>query len=324
MIRSGFFNSVNQDRKYNASDFAEYFASFISSGVFPNPSTNLQVMANDDMTVTVKPGKAWINGYVLINDDDYILNIDVADGVLNRIDRIVARYDVVNREITLEVKKGTFASSPTAPILQRDADAFELGLADVYIGKGVVSINQSNITDLRQSSEYCGIVHGVVNQVDVTTLYNQYTQGFKLKQDEFEQEFMTWFQTLQDVLDENTASNLLNMINATNSNLGDLSDDLVAHKAEMTQLIKVKSNIIILATGWVDDTATSGFWIYDVEDEDITASTVVDVNIHLTDLEKAESIKSANLSSAGKVTLYAEDKPTDNIVADLKLIRQVV
>ena len=57
MIRSSFFNSIGGDRKYDASKFAEYFNSFIGNGVFPNPSSNLQVMVNDDMTVTVKEGK---------------------------------------------------------------------------------------------------------------------------------------------------------------------------------------------------------------------------------------------------------------------------
>lgn len=231
-IRSGFFNSINGDRKYDAKRFAEYFNSFIGNGVFPDPSNNLQVMANDNMAVTLKAGKAWIDGYILINDDDYVLEIDVADGVLNRIDRIIARYDTVDREIRLEVKKGTFASSPVAPILQRDADAFELGLADIYVGKGIIGINQGNITDLRLNNDLCGVVHGVVDQVDVTTLFNQYTDGFEIKKDEFEQGFMDWFQTLQDVLDENTATNLFNMITTTNDNLSDLEQDLDAHKAE--------------------------------------------------------------------------------------------
>lgn len=90
-----------------------------------------------------------------------------------------------------------------------------------------------------------------------------------------------------------------------------------------SEQIKIKPNITILATGWVDDTANSGYWLYNIADADITADTVVDVNIHLAYLEKAESIKSANLSSAGKVTIYADEKPVENIVADLKLIRQV-
>ena len=106
--------------------------------------------------------------------------------------------------------------------------------------------------------------------------------------------------------------------------LANLINEHTTQLAQMANLIKIKPNITILTANWIDDTANSGFWIYEIEDVDITADTVVDVNIHLADLEKAESIKSANLSSAGKVTLYADDKPTDNIVADLKLIRQVV
>ena len=101
-------------------------------------------------------------------------------------------------------------------------------------------------------------------------------------------------------------------------------NDISSHKAEIANLIKIKNNITILSANWVDDTAISGLWKYTITDEDINTSTVVDVNIHLADLEKAESIKSANLSSAGKVTLYAGEEPTEDILCDLKLIRQVV
>lgn len=234
-IRSGFFNSVAGDRKYDAGRFAEYFNSFIGNGVFPNPSNGLQVISNDDMTVTVKAGKCWINGYIIINDDDYILSIDPADGVLNRIDRIVARYDVADRDIQIEVKKGTFASSPVAPDLQRDADAYELGIADIAVNKGLVSIAQAEITDLRLSSEYCGIVHGVVEQLDAQVLFEDYQSWITQKKDEyntdlidytnikhgeidviiadFQNEFNVWFDTIQDILDENVAGNLLSMIN---------------------------------------------------------------------------------------------------------------
>lgn len=218
-IRSGFFNSVGGDRKYDARRFAEYFATFIGNGVFPNPSSNLQVMANNDMTVTVSAGKAWINGYILINDDDYILNIEPADGVLNRIDRIVVRYDVVDREIKVAVKKGVYASTPIAPTLQRSADGYELAIANVLVGKGVISVSQADITDTRLNDELCGVVSGVVEQVDTTTLYNQYTQGFEGSKRQFEQEFNSWFNNLQDLLDENTVGNLLNLINQTETSL---------------------------------------------------------------------------------------------------------
>lgn len=173
-VRSSFFNSVNGDRRYLANNFAEYFASFIANGVFPNPSNGLQVYEKQNMTVIVKPGKGWINGYFAVNEYDYELTFDNADGVLNRIDRVVLRLDFTNRAIDIAVKKGAFASSPVALTVQRDADAYEIVLADVYIAKGSTSISQSNITDQRLNTALCGIVHSLVNQVDTTTIFNQY------------------------------------------------------------------------------------------------------------------------------------------------------
>lgn len=228
-IRSGFFNSVNGDRKYKADFFAEYFASFIANGVFPNPSTGLQVLANQNMTVAIKPGKAWINGYFFVNDSDYILTIDNADGVLNRIDRIVLQLNYLNREIVPVIKKGTFASSPVAPSLQRDADAYEIALADVYVGKGVLSISQANITDLRLNTELCGIVKGTIDQIDTTDLFAQYDDAFQ-----------SWFETVRDILNENVAANLANKIadlddrKAEKVTLNEHMNDYVKHPAYVT------------------------------------------------------------------------------------------
>lgn len=251
MEKSFCFNSINGDRKYKAEDFREYFATFIGNGVFPNPSTNLQVIGeNGDMTVTLKVGNGWINGALYINDNDLILPIDVADGVLNRIDRIVLRMDTVGRAINAKVKKGAFASSPVAPVLQRDADGYEIGIADIYIAAGATQITQANITDLRLNTSLCGIVHGTVEQVDTTTLFNQYLSWLTQKkaqydadmlswtaqkqtdfntwynnitsasqteidnmEADFQQDWDSWFSAVQNVLDGDTAGNLLNMIN---------------------------------------------------------------------------------------------------------------
>lgn len=260
-MRSGMFTSVNGDRKYTSAFFAEYFASFIGNGIFPNPSTNTQVIADGGMSVIVQEGKAWIDGYILYVDNPQSLTLDTGDNLLPRIDKIVIRLDKINREIVLAIKKGTPATNPTAPNLQRDGDKHELGIANVRVDKAASVINQSNITDLRLNSSQCGIVKGTIEEIDTTTLFNQYQNWIaqkkaeydadlisytNTKQGEFEnwvngkeqdydsyvsnkqgewdnwydltttqlqQEFMTWFNMLQDVLDENTAGNLLNMIN---------------------------------------------------------------------------------------------------------------
>lgn len=239
-IYSGIFNSVNGDRKYNAWWFAKYFATFIGNGVFPNPSSNLQVAAYQNMKVVVKPGSGWIDGYFIYSDGDHVLSLDVADGVLKRIDRVVMRLNHLTRKIEIVVKKGTFASSPIAPSLQRDADAYELALADVSINNGATQITQANITDQRLNSTLCGIVHGTVNQVDTTTIFNQYQAWFEsIKgsvaseiyawQEVQEQEFLTWFESIKDILEGDVAGNLASRIAALEIKVDTHVKDMVRH-----------------------------------------------------------------------------------------------
>lgn len=241
-LQSGFFNSIDGDRAKDAGFFGRYFASFIGNGVFPNPSNNFQVFANNDMTITIRKGNAWINGVYCYDDFDYTASLDIADGVLNRIDRVVLRLDVIDREIKLLVKKGTFASSPVAPTLQRDSDAYELGIADIRVNKGVTRITQANITDTRYNKSLCGIVHGVVDQVDTTTLFNQYQSWYSQSTgqaeldidtmlDHFMNDFNIWFSTVQDVLDGDVAGNLFNMITQA-------QNDLSSHLADYRQHVK--------------------------------------------------------------------------------------
>lgn len=217
---SGIFPSINGDRKYFTSFFAEYFADFISNGIYPNPSTMCQVIANNDMTITVKPGNGYINGFKYKNTNDLIKSLDIADGILKRIDRVVLRYTVLDREIKAYIKRGTFASSPVAPALQRDADMWELGVADIYIANGAVGISQANITDLRLNNEFCGIVHGVIDQVDTTAIFNQFqawyletvdgaTTDIAMMLSAFQSGFNTWFAGVQDTLSGDVAGNLL-------------------------------------------------------------------------------------------------------------------
>lgn len=248
MEKSSFFNSISGDRRYKAEEWAEYFASFIANGVFPNPSTGLQVLASNSMIITVNTGKAWINGYFYFNTSNLTITLDNADGVLNRIDRIVVRWDLQDRVISVEVKKGTYSANPSAAAIQRDADAYELVLADVYVGAGAVSVSQANITDQRLNSTLCGLVVGTVGELDTTAFSAQLQGWFELyKEMSAEQynnlksymnslqiqsdadyialqewfsafqtsataEFQSWFQTLQDTLDENTAAHLYNQI----------------------------------------------------------------------------------------------------------------
>ncbi|MDD3231347.1 MAG: hypothetical protein PHE09_19365, partial [Oscillospiraceae bacterium] len=223
---SSFFNSENGDRKYKAEDWDRHLKDLIGNGVFLQDSNNLQVTADGSgMSVVVQPGSAWINGKHYYNDQALTLAIGIADGQLNRVDRVILQLNTSGRVINAKIKAGTPASSAVAPDLQRDADAYELSLATVAINAGAIAISQANVTDTRLDTSVCGAVTGLVKQVGTDTLYAQIQDdlqhfrqdsesGFTSWSTEQKTEFDAWFQSIKDILDSDTAGHLQNEIDA--------------------------------------------------------------------------------------------------------------
>lgn len=219
MERCGFFDAnlagEEYDRVYLASQFAAYFASFIGNGVYANKSNELQVVEQDlqGMAVNVLSGQGWINGYWYENTESVSLAIDIADGVLNRVDSVVLRLGFSERNMWVAIKKGTPAISPLAPALTRNADYYELQLATINIPANSIKITQAQITDTRLDTSVCGWVTGVVQQIDTSTLFNQFDAAFNDAISENQSNWDAWFATVQGTLDEDTAGHLLNLIN---------------------------------------------------------------------------------------------------------------
>lgn len=343
---SKFFNAVlvdgKYDREYFASDFADYFRSVLSAGLLldENEEYGLQVTLDSGLQTTVSVGKALIKGYHYENTTPLILTHNLPEVEHDRIDRVVLRLDLrnQNRYIKVFVKEGIPGVDPLPPKLQRDEYIYELGLAQVIVRANTASIDANDITDERALEDVCGIVQSLVT-VPTSVFQQQFDAWFNSRKEYYEsimddwqqgaqQEFNDWFASIKDILDGDVAANLA-------SRIANLENDFTAHLADytqfknetnqnFTQLIKVKNNATILATGWVDDTTNSGYFIYEIIDEDITNDTVVDVNIHLADLDKASGVIPITNSSDGKVMLYADEQLTENIICDLKLVRQVM
>lgn len=248
---SGFFDANivdgEYDRVYLAEDFAKYFASFIGNGVYAGKSNELMVSQNTvaDMSIKVLTGQGFINGHFYENTEELPLTIDVADGVLNRIDIIVLRYNKTQRVIRLAIKKGESASSAVAPTIERSADVYELELAQVYIKAGATNITQANITDMRLDSSVCGFVTGLIHQLDTSEYGQQLTS--------FINQYMTdcneWFEefSLKSVEEINELKIQLEGIIAE-SDLVTLTNEIamVANEAAMTSqtLGFTKKNLI--------------------------------------------------------------------------------
>lgn len=217
--RSGFFPYVSGDSnsEYDTAWLAKYIASFIGNGVY---NGDLAVSADGStMSVTLPAGRAWINGYHYRNDGALALPVANADGVLNRKDTIVLRLDINARSITAQVLQGTPASSAIAPTIVRTAEQYDLKLCEVSIPAGTTAITQALITDMRLDNSVCGIVTGVISQVDTTTFYNQIAADLAEFKSQNETGFTAWFDGIKDILDSSTAGNLLNMIQTHEANV---------------------------------------------------------------------------------------------------------
>ena len=142
-----------------------------TSGVFGAENNLATAVVPDSMSVEISDGVGWMSnsngdGIVFWNDSEQTsgskmkLTHDVADGVMDRIDRIVVTWETTNYVAlpSISILKGTASSSPTAPALTNNSTQRQISLVRVRIPAGTVSLSASMITDERLDPSVCGIV----------------------------------------------------------------------------------------------------------------------------------------------------------------------
>ena len=131
----------------------------------------VKALTTPGMAVTVSDGGGWLtdangNGIHFWNDIFAVtaslleLPVATADGVLNRIDRVIVEWSTPNYTQLPEIKmlKGTNAVSPVAPALTNDASLRQISLARISVAAGTLAITAGMITDERLDATVCGIV----------------------------------------------------------------------------------------------------------------------------------------------------------------------
>lgn len=170
-----------------------------TSGVFGAENNLLTSIVPGTMSIEISDGVGWLSnnkgdGIVFWNDNEQTngskltLNHDVADGVLDRIDRIVVTWETTNYVAlpTISILKGTASSNPVAPALTNNNIQRQISLARVNIPSGTVSLYPSMITDERLDPEVCGIVTETI-EIDTSTMYAQFTELLERIQNNLEQ-----------------------------------------------------------------------------------------------------------------------------------------
>ena len=188
------------DRAYMAEIFRKYFYSFVNNGVFAEKGDALQVLSRvpEAMQVVVRPGQAWAQGAFYDNDDELVLSISEADPDLNRIDAVVVRCDYVQRIMSAKIVTGVPATEPLHYTPVRNADMYELLLAEIYVPFASINVKQTNITDYRPYSDVCGWVTGYLQSIDADSFFRAYQLAYEQFMDEAKEGFGSQIVTIND------------------------------------------------------------------------------------------------------------------------------
>lgn len=210
---SGFFNSVDHDRLYDATDISRLFDGLIRDGIFASIGDCFVVKQSNQMNVTVGTGRAWFNHTWSYNDSLYPVTIPPSEILMDRIDAIVLEINSVEavRANSIKLIKGTPSSTPTKPALTNAKEVHQYPLAYVKVGKEVTSIRQADIENCVGTS-VCPFVTGILEVISIEQLIPQ------------------WKDILNRFVEENTA----NFNTWMNGEKQDYQDWLTAAKKEIT------------------------------------------------------------------------------------------
>lgn len=141
--RSAFFASAPGDlREYDQLAFAGVLASAFVNGVVPGRALELAVTHVSGLTIRVRSGEAWVQGYWYSNEADKNLTL-APGGAAERTDMIILRLTVGGiRSVEAVIKSGTTALTQTAAV-------WEIELARITVPAGVGAITPADISDRR-------------------------------------------------------------------------------------------------------------------------------------------------------------------------------
>lgn len=190
---SGFFNSVDHDRLYDATDISRLFDGLIRDGIFASIGDCMVVKQSNQMNVTVGTGRAWFNHTWSYNDALYPVTIPPSEILMDRIDAIVLEINSVEavRANSIKLIKGTPSSTPTKPALTNTKEVHQYPLAYVKVGKEVTSIRQADIENCVGTSA-CPFVTGILEVISIEQLIPQWKDILNRFVEENTANFNTW------------------------------------------------------------------------------------------------------------------------------------
>lgn len=269
-VSSGFFNSLNGDRKYNAAQMSAIFDGLIIDGVFASIGTAFAVKAAGGLTVNVGIGKAWFDHTWTVNDSILPMTAPEAEVLLDRIDAVVLEVNGMEsvRNNTIKFVKGNPSSAPSRPTLTNEGNVHQYPLCYIYRKYGTAVINQADITPM-VGTESTPFVTGILQTISLDELLgkwqdelDRFTDARSKEVDDWiaqeESDFTVWFNKMkadlqqeQTVLDQWIASEQADFLAWYNQMKDQLSGDVAGNLQLEIDKEEVKR---ILLVGFEDGT----------------------------------------------------------------------
>lgn len=269
-VSSGFFNSLNGDRKYNAAQMSAIFDGLIIDGVLASIGTAFAVKAAGGLTVNVGIGKAWFDHTWTVNDSILPMTAPEAEVLLDRIDAVVLEVNGTEsvRENTIKFIKGNPSSAPSRPTLTNEGNVHQYPLCYIYRKYGTAVINQADITPM-VGTESTPFVTGILQTISLDELLgkwqdelDRFTDARSQEVDDWiaqeESDFTAWFNKMkadlqqeQTVLDQWIASEQADFLAWYNQMKDQLSGDVAGNLQLEIDKEEVKR---ILLVGFEDGT----------------------------------------------------------------------
>lgn len=240
-VTSGFFNSLNHDRRYNAQQMSAIFDGIINDGVFANIGVAFAINADTGVTITIGKGRAWFNSAWVYNDATLPKTLEGSEVVLDRIDAAVIEVDH-NESVRMgdvKIVKGTPSSSPQRPVMVNTEKKSQHPLAYIYRKAGSTEITQADITNMVGTSE-CPYITGILQVQNIDNIVaqweGQWNQWYseKIKETdsdasellaEMKSDFEIWFADVRALLEDDVATALAAEVAALQGKFDDLAKE---------------------------------------------------------------------------------------------------
>lgn len=288
-VTSGFFNSRNGDRKYNAEEMSAIFDGVINDGVFASIGNGFAVSASSGNNINIGIGRAWFNSTWIYNDAVLPLTAENSEVLLDRYDAVVFNIDHSDavRAATIKIIKGVPGSSPKYPTMANTEYLKQYPICYILRKAGSSEITQAEIKNMIGTSS-CPYVTSILQTTNIDNVVAQWEEQWVQWKNQESNKYESWISDMKGALKEEAATALA---------------------AEIANL-KLYREVTFLASGWSSNAPyTQTITLLGMEDTDRPIPIFVDNGVSSSDSKnRKKSYSYITKFDSGNGTLTATCK----------------